>query len=431
MFSLRTRFSRFALIACLVVPAAAWSQIISVTIAPPPLPVYVQPPIPDDGYLWSPGYWEYDAGDYFWVPGTWVRPPAVGLLWTPGYWAWSNGFYVFNRGYWASQVGFYGGVNYGYGYNGSGYHGGYWRGGAFNYNRSANNFGRRHIPHAYNKKVVNNVTINRISYNGGRGGVNARPNAHQQDYARQKHVAPTKVQVQHARTAISNREQRASINHGHPPITATNRQGRYSSTGVVTKRSEDGKTSTRPAQVATSHQRDSRGDSQHRRPDFRYDAKPEARPDARNTRPEFNNVQQKPPQANRVQEQARPAQLQQREQQQRDQAQQREQEQREQVQQRDQQKREQAQQREQQQREQLQLRQQQQREVRHQEQQRTARPQQPPHTQVKPAPQQQREQTRSARPQVQRTQTQGPAQARGKSEEGRQQGQSRREGRHD
>ena len=48
--------------------------------APPELPVYEQPAIPEAGYMWSPGYWAYDPDDgYFWVPGTWVLPPAVGL----------------------------------------------------------------------------------------------------------------------------------------------------------------------------------------------------------------------------------------------------------------------------------------------------------------------------------------------------------------
>ncbi|MFZ0207945.1 MAG: hypothetical protein WAL59_17885, partial [Roseiarcus sp.] len=26
---------------------------------PPPMPVYDQPPIPEPGYLWTPGYWSY------------------------------------------------------------------------------------------------------------------------------------------------------------------------------------------------------------------------------------------------------------------------------------------------------------------------------------------------------------------------------------
>ena len=97
--------------AALLAPAAHAGVAVSVTIAPPPLPYYVQPPIPGDGYLWTPGYWSWDpaTGDYVWVPGTWVLPPAVGLLWTPGWWGWSDGFYRWHAGYWGSHVGFYAG----------------------------------------------------------------------------------------------------------------------------------------------------------------------------------------------------------------------------------------------------------------------------------------------------------------------------------
>src|ERR1700704_5745166 len=97
------------------IPAAAMAQIISITIAPPELPVYEQPPIPAPGYIWTPGYWAYGPDGYFWVPGTWVEPPAVGLLWTPGYWAWRDGVYAWNAGYWGPHIGFYGGVSYGFG----------------------------------------------------------------------------------------------------------------------------------------------------------------------------------------------------------------------------------------------------------------------------------------------------------------------------
>ncbi|HEV2731037.1 MAG TPA: YXWGXW repeat-containing protein, partial [Terriglobales bacterium] len=52
---------------------------VSVSLAPPVLPVYEQPPCPGDGYIWTPGYWayDYDDGDYYWVPGTWVEAPEV------------------------------------------------------------------------------------------------------------------------------------------------------------------------------------------------------------------------------------------------------------------------------------------------------------------------------------------------------------------
>ena len=89
---------------------------ISVTIAPPVLVEYEQPVCPQEGYLWTPGYWAYGDEGYYWVPGTWVEPPEVGVLWTPGYWGWNNGAYLWNEGYWGPTVGFYGGVNYGFGY---------------------------------------------------------------------------------------------------------------------------------------------------------------------------------------------------------------------------------------------------------------------------------------------------------------------------
>src|ERR1700677_1407043 len=113
---------------------------VGISIAPPPIPVYVQPPIPEPGYMWTPGYWAYE-NNYYWVPGTWVEPPSVGVLWTPPYWGFIGGVYGFNARYWGPHVGFYGGINYGFGYGGFGYGGGRWDGGNFSYNRSVNNFG--------------------------------------------------------------------------------------------------------------------------------------------------------------------------------------------------------------------------------------------------------------------------------------------------
>ena len=104
---------------------------ISANIAPPPLPVYVQPECPEDGYLWTPGYWAYGDDGYYWVPGVWVSPPQPGYLWTPSYWGFIGGVYTWNRGYWGEHVGFYGGVNYGYGYGGNGFGGGRWDGDHF------------------------------------------------------------------------------------------------------------------------------------------------------------------------------------------------------------------------------------------------------------------------------------------------------------
>jgi len=84
----------FALV-MLAVSAALQAQVaVSITIAPPALPVYEQPVCPAPAYIWTPGYWAYGDDGYYWVPGTWVEAPAVGLLWTPGYWGWGNGVYL-------------------------------------------------------------------------------------------------------------------------------------------------------------------------------------------------------------------------------------------------------------------------------------------------------------------------------------------------
>jgi hypothetical protein len=217
-------------------PLAAWAQIsLSINVGPPPLPVYVQPEIPADGYLWTPGYWSWNPSDsdYYWVPGTWVLAPAVGLLWTPGYWGYEESAYRWHGGYWADHVGFYGGVNYGYGYSGRGYEGGHWAGGAFDYNRSVNNINTSVVHNVYNTKVVNNYNVTRVSFNGGPGGVSARPSAAELQAQSEKHVEPTANQMQHERTALATPTQRASVNHGAPQVAATPKPSAFAAPEVA------------------------------------------------------------------------------------------------------------------------------------------------------------------------------------------------------
>jgi hypothetical protein len=224
--------SLFFILVMLAIPAASSAQIIlSIGFAPPPLPVYEQPVCPDTGYLWTPGYWAYAQDGYFWVPGTWVMAPEPGLLWTPGYWGWGDNAFVFNEGYWGAQVGFYGGINYGFGYAGVGYQGGYWNNGGFFYNRSVNNV--TNVTNVYTKTVIVNNVTNNVSYNGGSGGLSARPTAAEQTAASQKHVARTSVQVQHVQSASTNHQLYESVNHGKPAIAATAKPGQFSGGGVV------------------------------------------------------------------------------------------------------------------------------------------------------------------------------------------------------
>jgi hypothetical protein len=232
--------------AILAPSAPAQAQIgigFTIRVAPPALPVYVQPPIPGPGYLWTPGYWSYADAGYFWVPGTWVQPPAVGLLWTPGYWGWHSGFYGWNAGYWGPHVGFYGGINYGFGYTGVGFFGGGWRGGVFAYNAAFVNFGGAHFGNVYNQPIfdrnvtvnntiIHNTTINNVSFNGP-GGVTAQPTAEERSAAAERHVAPTAMQTQHQQLAASNPALRESVNHGAPAIAATQHPGEFSGAHVV------------------------------------------------------------------------------------------------------------------------------------------------------------------------------------------------------
>lgn len=205
---------------------------VSINIEPPELPVYEQPPIPAPGYLWAPGYWAWADGGYYWVPGTWVEAPEPGLLWTPGYWGWNEGTYVWHEGYWAPHVGFYGGVNYGFGYIGHGYEGGYWDRGAFRYNRAYNNIHEDvHITNVYNKTVI--VNENHVSFNGGNGGIQARPAPQELAAEHEHHATPVSAQLQHEEGARGNPELRASANHGLPPIGATVHAGVFSGQGVL------------------------------------------------------------------------------------------------------------------------------------------------------------------------------------------------------
>jgi hypothetical protein len=232
--------SSWLVIGVLAISSVSLAQVsigVSVRIGPPPLPVYEQPVCPGDGLLWIPGYWAWGPDGYFWVPGTWVIAPRPGLLWTPGYWGWSDGLYVWHSGYWGPHVGFYGGINYGFGYTGVGFAGGYWRGGAFVYNRAVTNVNVTVVHNTYNQTVINNhVTVNRVSYNGGAGGVTARPTLAEESAAHEQHVAPTREQTQQEHASGANHALLASANHGQPAIAATPKAGVFSGRDVVAAR---------------------------------------------------------------------------------------------------------------------------------------------------------------------------------------------------
>jgi hypothetical protein len=250
--ALSIRAFLFALV-LLAISGASSAQVgiaVSITIAPPELPIYEQPICPEDGDIWTPGYWAYGDDGYYWVPGTWVVAPEVGYLWTPGYWGNDGNDYLFHEGYWGTQVGFYGGINYGYGYFGNGYEGGRWDNGHFAYNQSVSRIDSSRNRNFYNTKVEDNNRGNRVSFNGGNGGVQVRATSQQEAVGRERHIAPVAAQTQHTQSARANPELRASANHGKPPIAATTKPGAFKETGAVAA-SEGGAVHEAPA--ASTH----------------------------------------------------------------------------------------------------------------------------------------------------------------------------------
>ena len=253
---MRTKFAVRLLLSLFVMLAlshGAFAQVgfrISVNFAPPPIPVYEQPICPADGYLWVPGYWAYDDDDgYYWVPGTWVEAPEVGYLWTPGYWGWNNDAYVWNEGYWGPEVGFYGGIDYGFGYYGTGFGGGEWRGREFYYNTAVMQVNTTVIRNVYvNRTVIVNHN-SRVAFNGGQGGVQARATAREERYSHERHVPPVSAQTRHIQQARGNPELRASTNRGRPPIAATARAADLRS-GVVASRQAGGEYKAPPPRAA-------------------------------------------------------------------------------------------------------------------------------------------------------------------------------------
>lgn len=201
---------------------ASYEQTVEAPDPPPELPEYSQPPSPDGDYIWTPGYWAYADGGYYWVPGAWVLAPWVGALWTPPWWGYEDGVYLWHAGYWGPHIGFYGGVDYGFGYTGRGYYGAYWNDGRVYYNRAVTNVSPNVSRYVYNSAIPSGRR-NHVSYNGGRGGLDVRPTAQELAVARDPRAPAMAAQIQHAREASSNRAQFAAAGHAQPGALVASR----------------------------------------------------------------------------------------------------------------------------------------------------------------------------------------------------------------
>ncbi|MGA2649074.1 MAG: hypothetical protein ABSF28_01065 [Terracidiphilus sp.] len=193
--------------------------------APPPLPVYEQPPCPEPNLIWTPGNWHWGLLGYYWVPGAWVPAPYAGALWTPPYWGWAGGRYAFHAGYWGPHVGFYGGVNYGGGFMGIGFSGGTWNGGVFAYNTAVVHVNANVVTNVYvNRTIVEQTTIvntSHVAFNGGPNGIQHQPTADEQVALHETHTRPTTFQQQHITAAKADTSNLAKNNGGHPTNLAS------------------------------------------------------------------------------------------------------------------------------------------------------------------------------------------------------------------
>jgi hypothetical protein len=304
------RSVRWLLLALLLplIPAsqARAGVFISVGFAPPVLPIYVQPPCPEPGNMWTPGYWAYGPDGYYWVPGAWVPAPYYGALWTPPYWGWQGGLYVFHTGYWGPHVGYYGGVNYGFGYGGIGFVGGAWRGREFAYNTAAVHVNERVIHNTYiDRTVVERNTVvrdSRVAYSGGPGGINHPPTTEERTYTHEQHTAPTAMQQTHIQAARADHSNYFNANHGQPqhaafarPMTSAPVNTRANAGvqarpgGFNTNANANARTQYRPAPQqqngyrANGQQPQSRAPQQQSRPQSQQhpQSHPQSRPDPR------------------------------------------------------------------------------------------------------------------------------------------------------
>jgi hypothetical protein len=140
-----------------------------------------------------------------------------------------------------------------------------------------NNINVTQIHNVYNKTVVNNVNVTRVSYNGGNGGIREHANREEEQAARERHVAAVAVQQQHIQEARTDRSLRASDNHGKPPIAATDRPGQFRDGNVVA--AKEGKYNPPPNRSGNNVGRPENNRAENNRPNET------ARPETHNDRP--------------------------------------------------------------------------------------------------------------------------------------------------
>ena len=82
----------------IAVPVVSEAKTIIVEVAPPPARVEVVP-APRAGYVWAPGYWNWNGHRHVWVGGRWVGE-RHGWHWEEHRWEEHEGRWHFHEGGW-------------------------------------------------------------------------------------------------------------------------------------------------------------------------------------------------------------------------------------------------------------------------------------------------------------------------------------------
>lgn len=73
---------------------------VTVGIAPPAPIVETPPPSPGFGYVWTPGYYNWNGGSYVWVNGAWAVPPGHHHRYVAGAWVHHRHGWYLREGRW-------------------------------------------------------------------------------------------------------------------------------------------------------------------------------------------------------------------------------------------------------------------------------------------------------------------------------------------
>jgi len=71
-----------------------------VTSQPPPAKGEITGARPGPSYIWASGYWAFNDGRWFWVPGSWQERPQATAVWVPGHWDNAARGWLWTPGHW-------------------------------------------------------------------------------------------------------------------------------------------------------------------------------------------------------------------------------------------------------------------------------------------------------------------------------------------